>query len=381
MGKRIITLKGMGDLKVLFIAPLPPLRGGIPRHSYYLSLALKSLVDIEVWTPKKLFPNFLYPGKSQFENDSRLASYALSLADKKLSHMGIFLKLLNSTKQDFQIALLPWWTSYFAIQTLVLVSILKLKGITPAVICHNVVPHNSSRIEAAVSRFLIRKFDIVFVQSQSEFDSVKSLHLTAKCVIVNHPPYPTEHSIGKNRSRRVAKNSPVKVLFFGFIRDYKGIETLLKATERVNKGDFEFNFVGEPWSKNLEEKIRFYSWKNSQITHTLSYVDESIMVKIFDSSDVLVLPYSKATGSGALAIAKGLKIPVVISDSIYPGKEFEEGRDGLIFSSEESASLARTLISFRENQENFINCWAHIDHKAEWESVATKVISAMSACD
>jgi glycosyltransferase involved in cell wall biosynthesis len=165
------------------------------------------------------------------------------------------------------------------------------------------------------------------------------------------------------------------VLFFGFIRDYKGIETLLEASEKVSRDKFHFHFVGEPWSRNLEMRILSAAEKHQNITQNLSYVSHEKLLQTFASTDILVLPYLKATGSGALATAKGMGAPVIISNAIHPGADFVTGRDGLTFPSGDSAGLASSLEYFRDNRREFVDCWLDLDLSREWSEVSKKLIS------
>lgn len=367
----------MNASRLLFISPVPPHRGGIPLHSYHLARNLKKLHATDVWTPKKLFPNFLYPGESQFENESEQETQRPRFADRSLTKLGILLRLLWLSPNEFQAGLVPWWTSYFTLHTITIATVLRLKGTPPSIFCHNVYPHNVSSLERALSRLVIRQFKKVFVQSQNEYDLVKSFHPKAKCTILSHPPYPSQRPPNRRHYKQAQGTGPIKVLFFGFIREYKGIDTLLEAAQKVSDKEFHFHFVGESWSDSLADEIVSASNKHSNISHELSYVSRSSLLSIFDSSDVVVLPYSQSTGSGALATAKGMGVPVIISDCIDPGPEFTEGRDGNIFPAGDSQRLVSALQQFRENISDFDQCWTEMDHASEWGLVAKRIVDEL----
>jgi glycosyltransferase involved in cell wall biosynthesis len=380
MGGTDLVIAGgnhMNNSKLLIIAPMPPLRGGIPWHSHHLARNLKKLHATAVWTPKKLFPNFLYPGESQFENESEQEAQPPRLPDRSLTKIGILIRLLSLSPNEFQAVLVPWWTSYFSLHTITIATVLRLKGVTPAIFCHNAYPHNASSLEKALSRLVIRQFKKVFVQSQDEYYLVKSFHPKANLTIINHPPYPRQRPPNRRHYKPSENNGPIKVLFFGFIREYKGIDTLLEAAKKVSDGEFHFHFVGESWSDSLTKKIGSASNKHPNITHELSYVSRSALQSVFDSCDVVVLPNSQSTGSGALATAKGMGVPVIISDRIDPGPEFVEGRDGIIFPVGDSPRLLSALQQFRENISDFDQCWVAIDHDKEWDLIAVKIVEEL----
>ena len=135
--------------------------------------------------------------------------------------------------------------------------------------------------------------------------------------------------------------------------------------------------MGESWSEGLAHKIVSATNKHSNITHELSYVSRSALQSIFDSFDVVVLPYSQSTGSGALATAKGMGVPAIISDCVDPGPEFVTGRDGIIFPAGDSSSLVSALREFRENISDFDQCWSAMDHDKEWGLVAKRILDEL----
>lgn len=367
----------MKTSRLLLIAPMPPLRGGIPLHSHYLAKSLREQHNLELWAPRKLFPNFLYPGGGQFENESEREVQPLGLAHKSLSKIEILIRLLRLSPDEFQAALVPWWTSYFTLHTIAIATVLRLKGVAPAIFCHNVYPHYASSLDKALSRFVVRQFQCVFVQSENEFNLVKSFHPTAKCAILNHPPYPSQPSKNHRNQKESPADGPIRVLFFGFIREYKGIDTLLEAAQQVSRDEFHFHFVGEPWSRSLRGKIGSASENHPHISHDMSYVGTSTLPSIFAWCDVVVLPYSQSTGSGALATAKGMGVPVIISDRIDPGPEFSDGRDGIIFPAGDSARLAGALQQFRKNIADFDQCWLATEHDKGWGILAKRILDTM----
>ena len=369
----IAQLTPMNNSKVLIISPMPPLRGGIAWHSHYLAKHLKHYQNTEVWSPRKLYPSWLYPGRSQVGEDSAIKNTEAKRADRTLSQIGILFGLFRMSRSDFDAVMVPWWTSYFSIHMIFVAFISRAKGINTSIFCHNVYPHNGSAVGRALSRLVVRLFSNVFVQSQSEFELVKSFYPEANCTIVAHPTYPIERMQRAELLNRNRQGEPIKVLFFGLIREYKGIDTLLEAIRLINPEQFLFHFAGEPWSRSLEINIIEAKQRSLNISCDLSYHSELRMIETFDSSDVLVLPYSKASGSGALASAKGMGIPVIMSDSIEAGSDFVAGRDGLVFRAGDANHLALQLDVFRRNRTHFDNCWQTVDHDKEWELLAKKI--------
>jgi glycosyltransferase involved in cell wall biosynthesis len=360
--------------KILFIAPLPPLEGGIPLHSQYLARSLKKLHPTWVWAPLTSFPDFPYRGKSRFENDSKSETRLSGLAHGGLSKMRILLRIISLEPRSYGAVLIPWWRVRWSIPTAGIAIIMKAKGVPVALFCHDVYPKNARSWERAISRFTIRQFPNIFVQTEAELRLIRSFHPKSVCTILSHPAYPSPRPSVAGNSKQTESSDPLRVLFFGYIREYKGIETLLTAAAQVSSEKFHFHFVGEARDGNVAESIRTASQRQQNITYDLSYVSQSSLAKIFNSSDLLVLPYFKATGSGVLAMAKGMRVPVIISDSVDPGSAFVPGRDGQIFTSGDPTHLASSLEKFRTNRQDFEKSWADVKPDDEWSAMARKLI-------
>ena len=173
----------------------------------------------QVLYAQKIIPKLFIPGESQFENEAERETRPPGLADQSLTKIGILIRLLVLSPKEFQTVLVPWWTSYFSLHTIAVATVLRLKRVTSAIFCHNVYPHNAPSLEKALSRLVIRQFKKVFVQSRNEYDLVKSFHPKAKCAILSHPPYPSQRPPNTRHYKQSEGNGPIKVLFFGFIRD------------------------------------------------------------------------------------------------------------------------------------------------------------------
>ena len=111
--------------------------------------------------------------------------------------------------------------------------------------------------------------------------------------------YPSQRPPNRRHYKPSESNGPIKVLLFGFIREYKGVDTLLEAAKKVSDDEFHFHFVGASPSDGLADKIVSASNMHSNISHEMSYLSTSSSQSIFDSCDVVVPPYSQSTGSVA----------------------------------------------------------------------------------
>ena len=357
----------------LFIAPMPPHRGGIPLHSYHLARNLKEIHVVEVWTPTKLFPAFLYPGRNQFDWSSPEASLSAAIVDKNISFLSMALKLLRTKQNGFSAVLLPWWTTYFSLHMLAGSLLLKFRGIKSGVFCHNVFPHNANKFEQNLAKFVLRRFKLLYVQTAEEHDLLKSFHPSAKVEIVSQPAYPVTQSTQLKTRPKGKLFERVKVLFFGFVRDYKGVDVFLNSAVSLPENLFEFHVAGEVWDDAIGDEIQALCQLQGNLTSNLEFVGEETMVHLFSTYDVLVLPYKKATGSAVLSKAKGFGMPAIISTAVDPGIGFVAGRDGLIFDAMDKDGLNNALLSFSDTMSDFSSCWTRDDGIYTWGDLATLI--------
>ncbi|MBD3180538.1 MAG: glycosyltransferase [Candidatus Latescibacteria bacterium] len=343
-------------LRICLIGPSYPYRGGISHYNSCLALELRRRHLVHMVNYSRLYPEFLFPGKTQYdESDSPLEMESERIIDS--------INPFTWVRTGFHVArfrpdltIVQWWHPYFAPALSKICSILRILGKGKIIyICHNVVPHEKSVPDRILSRLAFSTGHGFIVQSNQDREDLLSLRSTAEVAAHPHPIYDFFRTEGDSTSRERAREklgitSPNLLLFFGYIRPYKGLKYLLRAMRRiVGKIDAHLLVVGEfyddsgPYRKLIrEEGIQ------ERVTLVDRYVDNEEVEIFFAASDLVVLPYISATQSGIAQIALAFDRPVVVTGVGGLPEVVSEGRTGFVVPPADSGEIASAVVRFFE---------------------------------
>lgn len=361
--------------KIIIIGPVPPIRGGIARHTHEMAQALSKDFQVEVLSPKLLYPRIFYPGKSQVtesvENSDKflVAPYQL----KRKSWFALFKELLQVTRHERASIILPWWTWFLSPNILVCKWISDLRGLDVVVFCHNVLPHDANRFSHWITKFTLSSFRRFVVQSQKEKQTLASLLQFRTIGVAPHPTYSAE-TRGQGQEESSDK---LNLLFFGIVRDYKGVSKLSELIPHLDELSWNLTIVGEIWGKELEIELKNLARNHQNVELIDRFVSEQEKSTFFSHADAVLLPYLKSTGSGVLADAKGFGVPVIASTKIAMGDEYREGVDGIHFNIEQDGSLLKAVHDFSNNRNGFKNSWSNVNSIEQWRNLAYVVVRTL----
>lgn len=311
-------------MKVTLIGTLPPLKGISP----YCSELLKSIskeVEVEFIGFNKLYPNFLYPG------GTKIVSRTCQVLDFENTNIRNILTYYNPLSWVWagltakgEVVHAQWWSHVLAPVFFVILSISKARGKKIVITIHNVLPHENSKMNACLNRVILRFGDRFVVHSCTNKENLSNIYNISEenISVIPHgilEPTPIK-GISKNDARDYLKISHNKkvLLFFGNVRDYKGLDVLLDSlkfvVEEIN--DIVLIIAGKPWGEwDKYEEIITKNKLNSYIIKYLDFVPPSDVEYYFSATDLVVLPYkyfNSQSGVGALALP--FKKPLVVTD-------------------------------------------------------------------
>ena len=344
-------------MKIVVVGPTWPYRGGIAHYNVWLcNTLIKRGHDLHSFTFKKLFPKILYPGKKQVDknqsNYCRFNSKTLLKSTNPFSWIRL-VRNINSIKPDY--VLLYWWTPFFFLMNRFISKFVKSKIIC---LCHNVLPHKCSFIDKILTRFALKKVDFFIVHGDIEKKTLTKLFrkIDEKRIVVNeHPSYGQQfidEVITKEQARSKLELDGKILLFFGFIRPYKGLKYLIQAMRIVNEKykDITLLIVGEFWSdkdKYTKQIKSLNRYDNIQIID--NYIPDNEVKYYFQASDIVVLPYISATGSGIIQIAFAFNKPVIVT-KVGTLEEIVKNRStGFVIPPENPKAIAQAIMDFYEN--------------------------------
>ena len=315
--------------KVVFFSALPPYRGGISDFSELVVGAMEQLSDLKAFTFKKQYPNFLFPGKTQLSQNKLAKSYPRIVSGfNPLSYFSAVRQLKKSSPTIF---ITNYWMTFFAPMNVFFSKSLKKDCLKIAII-HNLIPHEKRFFDRIFNRIFVKSYDGFIVLSESVKKDLLAIDPAAKHCLLKHPSY---NQFGDKIEREEAAAAlgldPTKkiLLFFGLIRNYKGLDLLLQAFSNLNN-EFSLVIAGEVYVEEITYTNLIAKSKNKNIHFVNQFIDEQDVKLYFSVADLCVLPYKSATQSGIQALANSFCLPVLISNVGGLAEDIVDEKNGFI---------------------------------------------------
>ena len=339
-------------MKISFLSAFPPYRGGISKHSSLILSYLSERHEVQAVNFKKLYPDIFFPGKNQY--DKKLEK----IGNRILNSINFFswkrtAKYILDYKPD--IFIFKFWHPFFAPCYSYIIKVIKGKyNLKVIMICDNIFPHENFPFSKKIIQNLMSRVDGFIVQSsivEKELNSLIEAPLYKK---VFHPIYDNyPNSIDKNQAREKLNISESKVvLFFGFIRKYKGLDLLLNSMEEIFKKDNDIKLLiaGECYENKAKyDSIINQSNHRDKIMWIEDFIDDENVNIYFSASDVVVLPYRSASQSGIIPLSYHYNKPVITSNLESLIEVVDNYKTGIIFDLKQKKSLESAIDYFFKN--------------------------------
>lgn len=370
-------------LRIAVVGPTYPYRGGISHYTTLLYKELAKRHNVQFWSFLRQYPNWLFPGKSDKDFSDR------NLKPKSVRYTldSLLPPTWISTANEiirFQpdMVLLPWWVAFWGPIFYVLIWQIKKHLSTKVVfICHNIVEHESASWKIQISRLALGLGDAFIVHSSEESDRLQHWYPDANVKRVFHPIYSLlpKRNISRSRAREQLNLSKSErlMLFFGFVRPYKGLQYLIQAMPQILKEiEATLLVVGEFWEdkSKYQKKIQELGLeKNIRIIDR--YIPSSEIEWYFSAANVLVMPYVSVTGSGVVQMAYYFDTPVIVTDVGMLSEIVRNGRTGLIVPPQNPDALAKAVIRYFSNglESRFRKEIKSDKKRFSWETIAKAI--------
>ena len=369
-------------MKITILSAAYPFRGGLAHFTYLLYRELCKDNEVNVITFKRQYPEFLFPGKSQveeeIEDEQKIPTEQLVDSMNPFNWITTGIKIKNS-KPD--ILLINFWLPFFGPSFGTIAKIVKGNKKTKIItITHNVKPHEKRIGDRLFTRYLFSGVDDFILLSKRLEQDLKMMKIDARFKTLFHPVYSIfGDSLPKETAREHLKVKGEKIiLFFGFIREYKGLDNLLNAFALL-KGKINLKLIvaGEYYSneehyrKLIDElKIRddIYLFNNFIPTTEVKY--------FFSAADMVILPYNNATQSGIVQIANNFNKPVIATDVGAMSEAVLENKTGFLVVKQNPEKLAETILKFyNENKEDeFVKNIKIESERFSWENFVNGIL-------
>ena len=344
----------MSAKKVIIIGPAHPYRGGIANFNNSLADAFfKNGDDIEILSFKLQYPSFLFPGKTQFESSDPPKNIKIKSIINSINPFNWFnvAREINRKNPDFVI--IRYWLPFMG-PCLGSIARLLNKKIKILAITDNIIPHEKRFGDFFLTKYFVSSCDAFVTLSASVLEDLTQFTKSKNKKFTPHPIYDT---FGEKIDKSVAKKNlelninDKYLLFFGFVRKYKGLDLMLHAMsdQRIKDLGVKLIVAGE-----FYDNIDFYLDLineldiDSNIILKSDFIDERDVKNYFCASDMITQTYRTATQSGVTQIAYHFERPMLVTDvgglaEIVPHKKV-----GYV-TTQEPKNIADAIVDFYTN--------------------------------
>lgn len=305
---------------------------------------------VKPYTFTTQYPEKLFPGKTQMVTAEDVADPIN--APRVLSSIGP-LSWLSApgiiAKDKPDVLLMKYWMSFFGPSLGTVAGRLRKRGTKVVTVLDNVIPHEKRFFDTAFTRYFLERNDAFVAMSDKVKVDLLSLRPDARVELLPHPRYDhfgaavpaweAREQLGIPPDRKV-------VLFFGFIRDYKGLDLLIEAMAQL-PSDHMLVIAGEPYGdmSKYHAAIDRLGLRDRIVDH-IRYIADQEVPRFFSAADVVVLPYKSATQSGITAIAYHFGTPIIATDVGGLSESVEHDRTGLLVARPEVSLIAAAIRGF-----------------------------------
>lgn len=309
-------------MKILIIGPANPYRGGIAALNERLAIQLiKEGHDVEIINFSLQYPKFLFPGKTQYTSTPAPPQLKIKRLINAVNPLNWIKVGLQLSKLNAELVLVRFWLPVMAPSTGTVCKMIRRNRHSKIIaIVDNLIPHEKRIGDGLFTRFFIRQTDGLIALSDCVFNDLDLFRKNQPKRLTPHPIY--DHYgdiISKDEAIRQLNLDPTfnYILFFGFIRDYKGLDLLLEALtdKRLVELKVKLIVAGEYYSNEekyaaLIEKLNL----NDRVILFTEYIPDDKINLFFCASDLVTQPYKSATQSGVTQIGFHFHKPMLVTN-------------------------------------------------------------------
>jgi D-inositol-3-phosphate glycosyltransferase len=337
-----------------------PLRGGgIATFNERLAYAFQEAGhSVEIITFSLQYPSILFPGKTQYSEESAPPGLLIKVLVNSINPINWVKVGLQLKKSKPDILIIRYWIPFMGPCLGTIARITKRNKHTKIIaIVDNLIPHEKRPGDSAFSRYFTKSCDAFLTMSRKVLSELSAIDSTKPKIYTPHPLYDNFGAIvDKSEAQKYLRLDPLKhyILFFGFIRDYKGLDILLEAMGDNSLAEMnvhlivagEFYSSAEPYYKivkdlDLDRKVTFFS----------DFIPNDLVKYYFSSSDLVVQPYKNATQSGVTQIAYHFNIPMITTNVGGLSEMVPDGHVGFVTSPDKNEIASAIFKFFNDNKE------------------------------
>lgn len=304
-------------MKIAILSCFYPFRGGIAQFNACLFNELGRENDVKAFNFSRQYPEILFPGKTQYvtEDDEAVPVQSQSVLDT--ANPFSYFKALKAIREwEPDLLIVRYWMSWFA-PSLGFITRAMKKRCKVISILDNVIPHEPHFFDVPLTKYFLGGSHGCITLCETVGKDLLKLKPDAKHKAIQHPLYSHFGELKdriETETRLGLAHGKKNLLFFGLIREYKGLDILLEAFRKLSD-DYQLIIAGEPYgsfdkyAEQIEEggfgeRVKIFPY----------YIKDSEVSLYFSAADLLVMPYRSATQSGVSSVSYHFEVPLVVTD-------------------------------------------------------------------
>lgn len=373
------------SLKIAIVGPAHPYRGGLASIMETMAREYQQRgYEVNILTFTLQYPSLLFPGKSQTVETPAPQDLNIERCVSTINPLSWWRVGRRLRRERPDIVLMKYWTPFMA-PCFGTIARLARKNKHTKVICQidNVEPHEHHITDRMFNRYFLRSVDGFIYMSEQVHGELEA-YTSAPALFSPHPMF--EHfgerverteackKLGLDPSQRYA-------LFFGLIRDYKGLDTILEAWARFRRSGHKLLIAGEFYASRDKyiELIKRLGLESEIILHD-HFVSDSEVRNYFSASDCVVLPYKTATQSGVTQIAYNFCTPIIVTRVGGLAEIVPDSRVGFVVESSVDGVLGGLERIYADGQlEAFAEAMTEERKRFSWEAMCDRIEELYSA--
>ncbi len=376
-------------MRITFLGPAYPYRGGLAAFNERLAREFSSEgKDADIRTFRLQYPKFLFPGKSQFTESPPPEGIRIIRLLNSINPFNWIYTGLKIKRERPDILLVRYWIPFMAPALGTVARIVKSNNYTIVIsIIDNVIPHEKRIGDKILTKYFIRSLNGAVVMSNTVLFDLKPFRKDFPVNLCLHPLFDNYGKIVNKSEALAALNlDPAYsyLLFFGFIREYKGLDLLIKAfsDKRLRKQNLKLIIAGEFYENEAPYKnlVREFKLENEVLIYN-HFIKDSEVALFFSAADLVVQPYKTATQSGITQIAFHFEKPVIVTD-VGGLKEIVTDRKSGYVVKPDPDEVAEAIFDFFDNNRNsaFIKGIKQEKEKFSWNKMTASIIEVFYKC-
>jgi glycosyltransferase involved in cell wall biosynthesis len=371
---------------VVFLGPAYPYRGGIASFSNRLAKEFNNQNwQSLVYTFSLQYPDFLFPGKTQFSAEEQPANLEIKRAVNSINPFNWIAigNELNQLAPD--LVVVRYWLPFMAPAFGTILRLAKRNRKTKVIcIADNIIPHEKRFGDALLTSYFKGSVDGFIAMSEQVMTDFNTLNIHHPKALLPHPLF--DHFGEKvdqqsARTKLTISHEGGLLLFFGFIRHYKGLDLLIQAMsdERVKKLNLKLVVAGEFYEE--EDKYRALVntlGLNEEILFFNEFIPDDQVPLFMSAADVLIQPYRHATQSGVTPLAMHFDLPMIVTDAGGLKEIVVDKESGLVVEKTPESIATGIVTFFTQEKEYFVKAVREQKVKYSWFNMYQGIIELLS---